>query len=159
MFATKETTFITLGTMAIARLCIWAREKIDLSAAKREFPTKIFAAAATGSILLAFVLSSRLPEVATDFGKRMVDLTKAGSADTFTNLFYFLVAVVPPILVYLVYAWDKSTDEAPPPVSSISLRGFRDAIGNGPDRTLAVAAAFAIPYGVSGVPCSVSDGA
>lgn len=144
MFATKETTFITLGTMAIACLCIWAREKIDLSAAKREFPTKIFAAAATGSILLAFVLSSRLPEVATDFGKRMVDLTKAGSADTFTNLFYFLVAVVPPILVYLVYAWDKSTDEAPPPVSSISLRGFRDAIGNGPDRTLAVAAAFAL---------------
>ena len=50
MFATKETSFITLGTMAIACVCIWAREKIGEFAARKEFPTKILARHSRSSI-------------------------------------------------------------------------------------------------------------
>jgi predicted membrane-bound mannosyltransferase len=38
MFATKETSFITLGTMAIACVCIWARDRIADAAAIKQFP-------------------------------------------------------------------------------------------------------------------------
>ena len=144
MFATKETSFITLGTMAIACVCIWARERIGELAARNEFPTKILGIAAAGSILFAFVLSTRLPDVATDFGKRMVDLTKAGSADTFTNLLYFTVAILPAILVYLIYAWDKSSEAASEIDTRLSLKAFREAVGSGPDKMLAVAAVLAL---------------
>jgi uncharacterized protein (TIGR03663 family) len=139
MFATKETSFITLGTMAIACVCIWARERIGEAAAKGEFPTKILGVAAAGSILFAFAISRRLPEIATDFGKRAFDMTAAGSAETFTNLFYLLVAFVPPILVYLIYARDKGGERVEPD-STVSLRSFRDAIGSGQDRILLITA-------------------
>lgn len=132
MFATKETSFITLGTMAIACVCIWARERISGSVVKGEFPTKIFSAAAAGSILFAFAVSRRLPEIAADFGKRAFDMTAAGTAETFTTLFYLLLATVPPILIYLIYAWDKGGERVELD-STLSLRSFRDAIGAGPD--------------------------
>ena len=139
MFATKETSFITLGTMVIACVCIWARERIGEAVVKREFPTKILSAAAAGSIVFAFAISRRLPEIATDFGKRAFDMTAAGSAETFTNLFYLLVAFVPPILVYLVYAWDKGGATVEPD-SALSLKSFRDALGSGHDRILLITA-------------------
>ncbi len=143
MFATKETSFITLGTMAIACVCVWAREKIGEQAHRREFPTRILGAAAAGSVMFAYVLSSRLPEIAEDFGKRMFDLTKAGTAETFTTLFYLLIAAAPAILVYLIYAWDKG-GEPMETDSTLSLKAFRTAVGSGPDRTLAIAAVLAL---------------
>ncbi|HEX6278632.1 MAG TPA: flippase activity-associated protein Agl23 [Pyrinomonadaceae bacterium] len=143
MFATKETAFITLGTMAIACLCIWARERIAESAAAKAFPTKIFVAAAVGSIAFAYVLASRLPEIGADFGKRMFEMTSAGSADSFTSLLYFIVAVVPAGLVFLLYAWDKG-GRVPDTDSTLSLKAFREALGSGIDRTLVIAAAAAL---------------
>lgn len=139
MFATKETSFITLGTMAIACVCIWGRERIGEAAVKSEFPTKILAVTAAGSFLFSFAISRRLPEIATDFGKRAFDMTSAGAAETFTTLFYFLLAVVPPVLVYMVYAWDKGGERVEPD-STFSMKAFRDSIGLGQDRIILVAA-------------------
>ena len=143
MFATKETAFITLGTMALACLCIWARERTSKAAAVRAFPTKIFAVAAIGSIAFAYVLASRLPEIGTDFGKRMFEMTSAGSAGTFTNLLYFVVAVVPPTLVYLLYAWDK--DGSPIEFDgTLSLNSLRNSLGSGRNRLLLITVATAL---------------
>ncbi|MDI1243182.1 MAG: glycosyltransferase family 39 protein [bacterium] len=139
MFATKETSFITLGTMAIACVCIWARERINEAADKKEFPLRILGAAAAGSILFAFAISRRLPEIATDFGKRSFDILGAGSADTFTNLFYLIVAVVPPALVYLIYTFDAGGDHVEPE-ATLSLRSFRDGIGSGQNQLLLITA-------------------
>ncbi len=141
MFATKETSFITLGTMAIACVCIWAREKIGERAMKQEFPTRILGVAAAGSVTFSFILSNRLPEIATDFGQRMFEWTSAGTAATFTSLLYFAVAVIPPILVYLIYAWDKTGNAANEFGTGISLKAFREAVGVGPEKVLAIVAA------------------
>lgn len=139
MFATKETSFITLGTMAIACVCIWARERIAEAAIKSEFPTKIFGVAAAGSIVFAFAVSRRLPEIATDFGKRAFDRTGAGTADTFSTVFYLLIVTVPPALVYLIYNWDKGGERVEPE-PTLSLTSFRDALGTGQDRILLITA-------------------
>jgi uncharacterized protein (TIGR03663 family) len=144
MFATKETSFITLGTMAIACVCIWARERVGEFAARKEFPTKILAIAAAGSILFAFVIAIKLPDIASDFGKRMFEMTKAGAPETFTNLLFLLVAAVPPALIYLIYSWDRSSESTAAVDTSLSMKAFREAIGAGPDKILATAAVSAL---------------
>src|SRR5688572_9186241 len=73
-FATKETAFITLGTMAIACVCIWARERIAKAAVERTFPTAVFGAALAGAVVLAIAIASKLPDVAADFGRRTHEL-------------------------------------------------------------------------------------
>ena len=96
MFATKETSFITLGTMAIACACVWARERIGAAAVRHEFPIKLLGIAAAASILFAVAIALKLPEIASDFGKRMFEMTKAGTPETFTNLLFLAIAMVPP---------------------------------------------------------------
>jgi predicted membrane-bound mannosyltransferase len=139
MFATKETSFITLGTMGIACICVWARQKIAEAAIKREFPAKIFGVAAAGSILFAFAISRRLPEIAADFGKRAFVALAAGSAETFSTIFYWLVATVPPALVYLIYTWDRDGERLAPD-ATLSVTSFRNALGLGQDRMLLITA-------------------
>lgn len=143
MFATKETSFITLGTMAIACVCIWARERIADAAAKGAVPFKILACAAGGSILFALAISRGLPEIAADFGKRSFDMIGAGSADTFINLFYLIVTVVPPALVYLIYIWDTGTERTESD-TRLSLRSFRTAVGSGQNRILVLTASVTL---------------
>lgn len=143
MFATKETAFITLGTMGIACVCIWARERITEAAKAKQFPTKIFAAAAVGSAAFAFVLSSKLSGIVEDFGEWGFKLTSAGSEEIFSRLLYAIVVVVPPALVYFWYRWDQDAPEAEGE-SNISLRAFREALGSGVDRVVVLAAATAL---------------
>jgi uncharacterized protein (TIGR03663 family) len=144
MFATKETSFITLGTMAIACACIWARVKIGESAARNEFPIKIVGIAAAGSILFAITIAVKLPEIAGDFGKRMFEMTKAGSPETFTNLLFITIAIVPPALVYLIYSWDRNAETRSDSDKSLTLKNFSEALGSSGDRTLALGAAAAL---------------
>lgn len=143
MFATKETAFITLGTMAIACVCIWARDRIGDAAATKQFPIKIFAAAAMGAAAFAWVLSSKLPGIVEDFGTWAFEFTSAGSEETFGRLLYVIVILVPPALVYLLFKWDRrrSIENAE---GAISLKAFRDALGIGIDRVLAIVAASAL---------------
>jgi uncharacterized protein (TIGR03663 family) len=143
MFATKETSFITLGTMAIACVCIWARDRIADAAAVKQFPTKTFAAAAVGAAAFAWILSSKLSSIVESFGNWAFELTDAASEETFARLLYVLVMLVPPALVYLLYKWDqgRSIEDGEP---AISLKAFRDAIGSGADRALIITTVSAL---------------
>jgi predicted membrane-bound mannosyltransferase len=150
MFATKETTFITLGTMAIACACVWAREKVAESAERKEFPTKTILAAAGGSVALAITLYYKLPGVVEDFAKWGYERIKVGAPGNFENLFLAIITGVPPLLVYLLYSWDSGKGSAPktePWIFRPTLAAFRGKIGSGADRTLlAVASATLIVY-------------
>ena len=143
MFATKETAFITLGTMAIACVCIWARDRIADAARTKQFPTKILGAAAVGAAAFAWILSSKLPDIVEDFGEWAYKLTEAGSEETFSRLLYVIVILVPPALVYLLYQWDqeRSTENAE---STISLKTFRNAMGSSGERALMIVTAAAL---------------
>jgi len=143
MFATKETAFITLGTMAIACVCIWARDRIAEAASSKQFPTKILTATSAGSIAFAWILASKLPRIGEDFGTWAFELTSAGSEETFVRLLYVLVVLIPPALVYLLYTWDqgRSSEQGD---AAISLKALRDALGSSGDRMLAISAASAL---------------
>lgn len=147
MFATKETAFITLGTMGIACLCIWAREQIRHLASRDSVPTKLIGAAAATSIAAALVLAYKLNDAGTDFGRRVFDLTGIGSAEGFTSLFYLLVAATPPLIVYLLYISDRGVEPVTPERTGScepTFNGFREGIGAGTDRYLLVIAAIAL---------------
>ena len=143
-FATKETAFITLGTMAIACVCIWARENIAKAAAKRTFPTAVFGAAVAGAFVTMMVVAIKLPEVGIDFGKRMHELIGGPAPESMANLLYLGIVAVPALLVYLIYLWDRN-DETFDPIETErpSLAGFREALGSGTDRLVIAAACVA----------------
>lgn len=147
MFATKETSFITLLTMAIACVCVWAREQIAKAASEKRFPTTILALALAASIVLVGAISYKLPDVPTDFGKRVHDLTSGPTAESFSNLFYAVILIVPALLAYLLYRWDLSRSGSAGLNSAFfqpSLSAFRDALGTQTDRILIVAASVAL---------------
>ena len=147
-FATKETAFITLGTMAIACVCIWARERITKFAGENKFPLPILGAAVAGGAVLAAAIAVKLPEVAADFGKRTHDLIGGPAPESMSNLFYFGIIAIPALLVYLLYLWDRrvadggSREESE--IIQPSLAKFRDALGTGTDRLLIAAACVAV---------------
>ena len=142
-FATKETAFITLGTMAIACVCIWARERIAKFARGGKFPLLIFGVAAVGGVVLTSAIAVKLPEVGADFGKRTHDLIGGPAPESMSNLFYFGIIAIPALLVYLLYLWDRrgtgETKEGAE-IFQPSLARFRDAIGSGSNRLLIAAA-------------------
>jgi predicted membrane-bound mannosyltransferase len=149
LFATKETTFITLGTMLIACLCIWAREMITESAAVKKFPATIFAIAEIVAIGAVAVLSYKLPDVGKDFGKRTFDLTGAVSADTNTYIFYLLILVLPAAFIFLFYQFDLSAirlkaEPATSPFYEPTLAAFREKIETGTDWMLIASASAAL---------------
>ncbi len=146
-FATKETAFITLGTMAIACVCIWARERIANFGAEGKFPLPIFGAAVAGGAALAAAIGIKLPEVAADFGKRTHDLIGGPAPESIANLLFFGIIAVPALLVYLLYAWDRRGAGGSVEVGEIvqpSLAKFRNALGSGTDRMLIAAACVAV---------------
>lgn len=147
LLATKETTFITLGTMAIACVCVWAREQIARASKQDRFPGVIFAAAVIASVALAGMIANKLPDVATDFGKRVHEMTSGPSAESLTNLFYLLIVLVPALLVYGLYRWDRRGKPARELVSEFvqpSIAAFRNAHGTRNDTILIYAAASAL---------------
>ena len=143
-FATKETAFITLGTMAIACVCVWARENIAKAAAKRAFPTAVFGMAVAGAVVMAMAVAVKLPEVGADFGRRTHEMIGGPAPESLANLFYLGIIAVPALLVYLIYLWDRR-GEAFEPVETErpSLAAFRDALGTGADRLVLAAACVA----------------
>lgn len=147
LLATKETTFITLGTMAIACVCVWAREQIAVSAAKKLFPRAILGAALAASIGLVLAVKYKLPEVSTDFGKRVYDTTKIASAETLSSAFYIGIVAIPALLVYLLFIWDRrhtASTETDSAFYQPTLEKFRERIGVGTDRLLLIVAAAAV---------------
>ena len=146
LFATKETAFITLGTMAIACVCIWAREQIAVSARAKMVSDKDLCGCGDRRHCLRVDSCEQLPDIGKDFGRWAFELTKAGTADSFVNIFYFAVAVLPATFVYLLYAWDKSgsASEIEADSSRISLAAFCNGLGTGGDRALIIAASVAL---------------
>lgn len=143
MLNTKETSFITLGTMGIACVCIWAREYIAKAAAERTFPSYVLGAAIAGSVALVGALRYKFKEeVIEDFGKRSYEISEAISADNYSLLLYAGLLIIPALLVWLLYVNDKKS--ATKPESSAITSGFTNALGIGMDRTLAIVASTAI---------------
>lgn len=142
MLNTKETSFITLGTMGIACVCIWAREHIVKAAAERNFPTYVLGAAVAGSLALVAALRYKFKEeVIVDFGKRAYEISEAVSVELYSTLLYAALLIIPALLVLLLYVNDKSAVKSNSPTIT---SGFSSAIGVGIDRILALVATAAL---------------
>lgn len=146
MLATKETAFITFGTMAAALLCIAARYRIANDTVAGRFPTMIAAAATAAAAVMAAVLNSKMPEVAEDFGKRTAGFIGTEGADTFAALFYVAIIAAPALLVLGLYAVDKKKGPATfaPDGMRSGLDVFRDALGDGSSRVFLIIFASAL---------------
>ena len=146
-FATKETAFITLVTMAIACVCVRGRERITAAAAEDRFPVRIFGVAAGAAVLLAIAIAYKLPEIAVDFGKRTHELIGGPSAESTSKLFYAAIVALPALIVYFAYFWDRREGAAGRSETTLeqpTFAAFRKAVGNGTDRVLLFSACAAV---------------
>lgn len=145
LFATKETAFITLGTMGLACVCVWMRENIAASANKKLLPIRTLAVVQIAAVGTILILAYKLPEVGKEFGKWAFEYTKAGSGDTFTTVFYLLIFVLPAVVIFLLHRLDSRR------VAEIDLRfygptlaAFTEKLGTGADRLLIIAASASL---------------
>ncbi|MBK8812204.1 MAG: glycosyltransferase family 39 protein [Acidobacteria bacterium] len=90
LFATKETGFITVGTMLIACLCVWIWQKLAASEAFQKSRFWIFAIPTVLAILAAIGLSGRIKEFFAWFSNEFLTLNDGGQ----TLVFYSIVALV-----------------------------------------------------------------
>ena len=148
MFATKETAFITLGTMIIACLCVWMREQITSAAKLKKFPVNILVMVLIAAVGTIAVLRYKLPDIAKEFGKWANEYTKAVSIDNFTNLLYILILLVPAVVIVLLYRVDTASRKRETELESDylepSLAAFRENSDSYVDRLLLVVAATVI---------------
>ena len=143
MLNTKETSFITLGTMGIACVCIWARELISRAVAERRFPSAVLGAAVAGSLALVGGLHYKFKkEVIEDFGKRAYEISEAISVDNYSTLLYAGLLIIPALLVWLLFVSDKRNATTPREESMTS--GFAAAMGRNADLLLAIFASAAM---------------
>ncbi len=142
LFATKETAFITLGTMLIACICVWMRERITASARLKALPVKVFAIMQIAAVGMIAVLHYKLPEVGISFGEWVFEFTKAGSADKWSSVFYVLIFVLPVVFIFLLYRIDMllQKGETEPILFEPTIAVFSKKIGGRSDFLLVAAA-------------------
>lgn len=146
LFATKETTFITLGTMLAACVCIRGREMIADAAQGGKFPFAVLAAAEAGAIAAVIALVYKLPEVAADFGKRTADAVPIAGPEATQNFLYFAIIAIPALLIWIFYVCDRriAKREVLSRSSGPTFADFREMLGAGSERIYLLSAAAAI---------------
>ncbi|MBP6003698.1 MAG: TIGR03663 family protein [Pyrinomonadaceae bacterium] len=144
MFATKETAFITLGTMLIAVFCVWLWRKIT--------ETELFS---TKKILIIGVVHGAVILAAMVYSQKLVDGYEFLSAffigegrrpqEPFT--FYLVIALIVATIIswavfLYVYRQNNVTELAED--GNLTWAAFRSGIGNGTDLLLIVAASVTV---------------
>lgn len=136
LFATKETAFITLGTMAIAAVCVWVWRRFTLA----EFYEKNW---------LYLVIGFHIAVVAVLVYKRAVVLDAATwlsttfmtqgsrSYDSFTyySILIMIVLAVASWFVFLSERYRKNSTTIEEP-ADLTFSGFRQALGSSTDAAI-----------------------
>jgi uncharacterized protein (TIGR03663 family) len=141
LFATKETGFITIGTMAIACFCIYLWRKLN---AAQDFANKKNWMFLAGTILSLFALiieRKKIYESFSDFPEKFLEQTD-------TNLpyiFYGIIALAAVAFITWIYLlFTKDTETEPLEKVELTWANFRAKLGASTDLILILAASAAI---------------
>ncbi len=143
LFATKETTFITLGTMLIASLCIWVWQSIRSSEsfARNSAPILIGA-----HVLLVMVALFYRREV-VDAGQWVYEYFLVTNKPPETLLFVSVIALaLTAIAAWAVFALGVGRPGEPSFTEPVELgwKRFRSSMGGGSDLLLGIAMVAAV---------------
>ncbi|HLM01032.1 MAG TPA: glycosyltransferase family 39 protein [Pyrinomonadaceae bacterium] len=147
-FATKETAFITLGTVLIACACIWIREAIASAAVAGKKLTGLYLTAEILTGLGLLLIYYLFPDKIRDFSEDVNEKFSIGNSSLISALIYLILFVAPFIIIKLIYLLDtfrKSYDlSAPSKFIEPTLKTFRERLGGGADLLLLIVAVITI---------------
>ncbi len=143
-FATKETAFITLGTMIIACFCVWAWRSII----SREVSKKWAVNAVISFHLIVFAAGIYFRETLIDGGKWLYNTLLANPfrpSEHFVvySIIFLLTVTVAAWVLFLLELKRKNESEATEPVEII-WKNFREGIGDRKGLLIVSAAAGAV---------------
>jgi predicted membrane-bound mannosyltransferase len=141
MFATKETAFITLGTMSIACLCVWLWRPISSSGAFERNRTTILA----GATILALIGAGIYAKPA--FGwlyENFLGEGKVHEPFVFYSILLLLGLALAAWALFLKYYRGEEQSQTFAEPAQLSWQNFHRGVGTGADRWLAIAAISAV---------------
>lgn len=140
MFATKETAFITLGTMLIACVCIWIWRPVAASETFQKYRLKL----AIGCTILASLIVAVYGKQA--FGwlyENFLGEGKVYEPFVFSSIFLLIAFALFSWVVFLRYVREADEAAHAEPID-LTWRNFRVGLGEGADRRLAIVAAATV---------------
>lgn len=142
VFATKETGFISLGTMAIAIPCVWIWEKIGPG---KTFRKTLQRNALIGTGVVAAACLYFYTTIADGFKYLYTEFLNNAYRPQDPFLFYTLiVCMVVTLVMWFIYVADlgKSNTSVFDPPEELSWKSFREGLGNNKHLAMVVGAAF-----------------
>ncbi|MEZ5428994.1 MAG: glycosyltransferase family 39 protein [Pyrinomonadaceae bacterium] len=144
LFATKETAFITIGTMAIAALCVWLWRKIDAGLGRKTYAlfglVQILAVTALGG--LAVASREKLYESASWAHRTFAEDT--GQPLVFYGMIFLCLLTAASWILFFVRRWQsgEADEESFTEPVDLTWSSFRAGFGGRNDTLLILAAAF-----------------
>ena len=142
IFATKETGFISLGTMAIAIPCVWIWEKIGPG---KTFRKTLQRNALIGTGVVAAACLYFYTTIADGFKYLYTEFLNNAYRPQDPFLFYTLiVCMVVTLVMWFIYVADlgKSNTSVFDPPEELSWKSFREGLGNNKHLAMVAGAAF-----------------
>jgi uncharacterized protein (TIGR03663 family) len=144
-FATKETAFITLGTMAIACASIWIWRKLINGEAGRKWSVKLALALHVPAAIAALYFRESL----IDGGKWLYNTFLANPYRPAENFAAYSIVflIVVAVVAWILFLWELkqgNNSEISEPVD-LTARNFRDALGT-PTNLMIVAGAASVIF-------------
>ncbi len=139
MFATKETAFITLGTMLIACFSVWIWNGIANGEAFEKVKMWIIAALHGVVIIAALYYNKKLAEGGFWVYENFLGEGKVHEAFVFYSIVVLVLATIFTWAIFLYYYRQSNESELAEP-AALTWSNFRAALGNGVDLVLMIAA-------------------
>lgn len=143
MFATKETAFITLGTMAIACGCVWMWRGIRENEAFDKNVVKVVAALCVMAMLVAAFYSNKVIDGGKWLHDNFLGIGKVPEPFVFYSIIFLAIAALAAWIIFLVFI-RTATTEGERDNNALTWTGFRNALGEKGDLWISIAGAAAI---------------
>jgi predicted membrane-bound mannosyltransferase len=148
LFATKETAFITVGTMAIACVCVWLREQIALAAGSKGKLNRVILFVEIPIVIAEIIVRVMFPKMIADLAISLDEKFEFGNVGLISLICYLLIFLLPLGLIGLIYAFDVLTKT----YERLSLsefieptwKAFREKLGDKTDLLLIIVAVTVI---------------
>ena len=143
MFSTKETAFITLGTMLIAGGCVWMWNGIWTSETFERNRVRIIGAVHVAGALVALYYNAKLVEGIRWLYENFLGIGRPQENFVFYAIVLLTLATILAWAIFLYYIRDDTEPRLTEP-TALTWSNFGSALGRGSDLTLLITAAVTV---------------
>lgn len=140
LFATKETTFITLGTMVIAFFCIWIWRGIHAGETYKKHWFNVLLAMHAIAAAAALYYRQNLIDGAKWLYENFLGPDKVQAGFVFYSIVFLALTALVTWIIYLLAPRDNNDNTFDEP-NELTWRAFSSRLGTGSDRLVIIAAA------------------